>query len=279
MKKTILLKLFAIILLSGFVSILNGQDYNAFVNDNHFGVGQLGLQPAAVANGLFKVDVNILSSANSISNNLVRIKSGGIFNLWKLGGDKNWWGDYTYMTDPDGKVKSGMLNDELTGPSFMLPLGNKQGVGFTFKVRNLVNVDNFDEPLARSAYSGWKEQQYWNQWEHNSNTRVTQSIFSEYDFTYGREIIDLGEHYFKGGITVKLIQGISGMYFYAQITWISTFQKNPPIILMIRRVWMPTLPPGTVIWYSSGFPITGVIITISMILFTGLSLVSLPSQP
>lgn len=215
MKNLTARKLIFLISLSGLFSSSVAQEFLPALNDNYMGINQVTLQPGAIADSRFKVDVNFFGMSSDIYNNMIRFKTAGVLNPFGIITDENWWDDNAYLNDPDGKDKSAIFNQTALGPSFLITIDSKQAIGFTYRMRNIMNADNVSEPLARSIYEDFKIPEYWRKWYYNENLRAVNHVFADYGLTYAREVIDLDAHYMKAGITVKLLQGIGGAYLQA----------------------------------------------------------------
>ncbi len=199
------------------------QDFLPVLNENYMGINQVTLQPAAIVDSRFKVDVNVFGFNNDIYNDMIRFKS---FEFVKFGND-DWWDNATYLADPDEKDKSAFVSQTFLGPSFLITLTPKHAIGFTYKARNIMNADDMSEPLARSIYSDFKSPEYFDQWYHDENLRAVNHIFADYGLTYATEIFNNGANYMKTGITVKLLQGVGGAYLQADDFYYYFYQQDP----------------------------------------------------
>ena len=222
MSRTITRKASTLILSLFMASIAMGQDFLPTLNDNYMGINQAMLQPAAIVDSRFRVDVNVFGMNSDIYNNLVRFKTAGVVNPFNMMTNENWWDDYSYMAEPDGKDKTAFVNQTVLGPGFLITLNAKHAIGFTSRVRHIANVDAFSEALARSMYTDFRCTPdcpeiagYWDRWYYDQDIRAVNHIFSDYGISYATEIFDLDAHYLKGGVTVKLLQGIGGAYMQA----------------------------------------------------------------
>ena len=197
-----------LLLVSVFLSLLSGsslaQDFLPAANDNYMGINQVFLQPASIADSRFKTDINLAGFNFDMYNNLVRINMGDIFG----NSEGNWTDNVDYVDDPNGKEKSAYLAQSALGPGFMINLGPKHAIGFTNRVRSIMNIDDISEPLARSYVQQFTEEQYWNKWYYDEDFRIVEHLFADYGLSYAREVLNSGENYLKAGITVKLLQGL-----------------------------------------------------------------------
>jgi len=150
-------KLLVLIFLLGPVGFSLAQEFLPALNDNYMGINQVTLQPASIVDSRFKVDINLFGFNNDIYNNMIRFKSAGVVNPFSIFTNEDWWDENSYLSDPDGKDKSAFMNQTVLGPSFLITLAPKHAIGFTYKVRNIMNADDLSEPLARSIYSDFKD--------------------------------------------------------------------------------------------------------------------------
>lgn len=188
------------------------QDFLPALNDNYMGINQAFLQPAAIADSRFRTDFNIGGFSSDFYNDAIHFRSRWLLYPTDMLTNDNWWDENTYLSDPNGKDKNMFTSQSAIGPSFLTNLTSKDAIGFTSRVRSILNIDNMDEPLFRLIYSNYKEEAYYNQWFYDSKMRSTQHIFGDYGLTYSRLFEITNEHVIKGGTTLKLLQGIASSY-------------------------------------------------------------------
>lgn len=203
---------FILVFLTGLVSLSVSQDFLPALSDNYMGINQVTLQPAAIVDSHFERDFNLLGVNNDIYSDAMRYRSKWLLNPWSLLTNKQWWDDNTYLDDPNGKDKNFFMSQSVLGPSFLVSIGEKHALGFTYKLRSITNTDDLTEPLFRSIYGSYNDPQYWNQWYLDKNMRSVQHIFGDYGFSYATQILNRGPNFLKAGITLKLLQGIASAY-------------------------------------------------------------------
>lgn len=202
-----------LVFITGFVPVSSGQDFLPTLNDNFMGINQVFLQPAAIADSRLRYDFNIAGFSNDISNDGIHFRSKWLLYPTSMLTNEDWWDEFTYMADPNGKDKNLFMSQSALGPGFLATLSPKHSIGFTSRVRSILNIDGMDEPLFRLLYSNYQESDYYNKWYYNREMRSSQHIFGDYGLTYARIIpVKNQEHFFKAGITVKLLQGIAASY-------------------------------------------------------------------
>lgn len=226
MKELIKSRLFVPFLLLLLSTSSIAQDFLPVLNDNYMGINQVTLQPASIVDSRFKVDVNLFGYNNDVYNTLIRFKSQGAFDFKGMATDEDWYDNNSYMESPDNKDKSAFLSQTVLCPSFLIELVPKHAIGFTYRIRNIVNVDDISEPLARSIVEDYGDPQYWDTWYHDKNLRAANHLFADYGLTYATEILNTGKNYLKSGITVKLLQGMGGMYLEANDFYYYFYEQN-----------------------------------------------------
>jgi outer membrane protein OmpA-like peptidoglycan-associated protein len=177
------------------------------------GINQSFLQPAAIADNILKSDYHIAGFNSDITNDGIHFRTKWLLYPTSMLTNDDWWDEYTYIQQPNGKDKNMFLSQSGLGPGFMVTLSPKHAIGFTSRVRSILNIDGMDEPLFRLLYSNFQEAEYYNQWYFDKEMRASHHIFGDYGLTYARIIpFNSQEHFLKAGITLKLLQGIASAY-------------------------------------------------------------------
>lgn len=204
--------LIILIFSAGPVNSLLSQEFLPVLSDNYMGINEAMLQPAAIADSHFERDFSLIGFNCDIYSDAMRFRSKWLLNPISVLTKKQWWGDNTYLDEPNGQDKNFYMSQSIMGPGFMVSIGEKHALGFTFRLRSVTNTDHLTEPLFRSIYSDYDDSRYWNQWYLDKNMRSVQHIFGDYGFTYATEILNRGPNFLKLGVTLNLLQGISAAY-------------------------------------------------------------------
>lgn len=211
-KNSVLVLLFLV----GPVGLLSAQDFLPTLNDNQMGINQVLLQPAAIVDSRFKVDVNFFGFSSEIYNNLVSFNGAGLLRPYDMINDPAWWDNNSTLVGPNGKPKSGYVTADVLGPSVLVTINAKNAIGFTSRLRQVLSIDDIDESLVMPIYNGIDDQSYYDKWYHAHNARSAQNVFADYGLSYATECLNTGTHYLKAGLTVKLLQGLGGSYIKAE---------------------------------------------------------------
>lgn len=197
---------------------IRGQGNLGFHTDNYSGVYSLNFNPAEIVDNRYRFHMNIFSMDLTASNNYLGVKGSALFK------DRD-----TAFNDPDfnrnwvierlnGNDKSVYQNLNIgLLPSFMFTFGNKtqHAVGFNMRFRTTVNVNGVDERTARQAWYEQELSDLYNINIQNKNFSLQSAVWADYGISYGRDIINTGQHYLKAAGTVKLTQGLASAYFYS----------------------------------------------------------------
>jgi len=196
------------------------QEYVGWSSSNFAGVNQIFLQPAAVSGGLHQFDINLVSLGFNLDNNYLGIKREGFLGIKGMTKEYADYKDFkknALIEYPNGKDKFFTFAVDAIGPSVMVPIGRNAGIAVTSRMRSMLNVDGFDPNLSKL---GIEEIVYPALWDTIPNislnkSRIGMMTWAEYGVTFGHTIWNGKEHFIKGGISLKLLQGIHSAYIYA----------------------------------------------------------------
>jgi hypothetical protein len=188
------------------------QDFFPLLNDNYAGINQAPLQPAAIVDSKFDRDFNLLGFNCDIYDDAMLFNSKWLRSPFSVLTTKGWWDKNTYLDKPNGKDKNFFMSQSIMGPAFLVSIGEKHAVGFTYRLRSITNTDDLCEPLFRSVYSEYNDPEQWDKWYFDQTMRSVQHIFGDYAFIYATEVWNDGPNFMKVGGAVKLLQGIASAY-------------------------------------------------------------------
>lgn len=197
MKKRVILSLFAF---ASFCSA-NAQSYLGYIPDNYAGVQGVLYNPASIVDSRFKTDINLFSMSFSVGNDLYGVK---MFDAFKDGYDFDLEAKKNFSN-----ANNAVFNTDVMGPSFMFNIAPKHSIAIFTRARAFVNVvdingnvineiakdemDNFDYAVGSPNAVG-------NSW-------------GELGLSYAAVLYQKGQHFLKGGITAKYLQGVANYHF------------------------------------------------------------------
>lgn len=205
------LSIFFILLLA---SAGHAQDWLGYHTSTYAGINAVHINPALITGTNYKkFDLSIVAGHANVSNNHFFVNSSTITDH-SLFGQPNFQNRYI-RENFNGLPKSAFANVNFQAPAFLIQLTPKDAIGFSPRLRGFVNADNLDERLVKLIYEGLDFPTYWNQRIDNGYISANAHVWAEYGFTYARTIFKNDFHAFKGGISLKLIQGLASGYMTA----------------------------------------------------------------
>lgn len=208
------------ILISGYS--IYSQDFAGFNQSNYAGVTGVIQQPASIVDSRMKFDMNLVGLNIGAYNNYIGVKreafkkEGSWANAKFPAFDDTAFAEHYMVERVNNKDKSVYVTNRITGPSFMVALNRKNAIAITSNVRTYVNIDGVSPDLAKLAYEEFKYPSLWVKNLKNKNLSVQEMTWAEYGLTYAHVFKDDNEHYFKGGVTLKLLQGIQSAYVFVK---------------------------------------------------------------
>jgi hypothetical protein len=184
------------------------QDFIGYRNGNYTGVNSVFFNPANIADSRYKFDFNLFSVSTLVGNNQAT------FNLENL--TETFDGDNIKNQIFGNNVgpASGIFSMNLNGPSFMFNVGKKNSFAVTTRARTMMNVIDMDGKLIHNVIDGfdYNDPTLPYTLSSNQNMRLKFNAWSEIGASYARILSNKGNHFFKGGVTVKYIGGAGNVF-------------------------------------------------------------------
>ncbi|MGY8913741.1 MAG: DUF5723 family protein [Flavobacteriales bacterium] len=171
-----------------------GQTNSGITEDNFNGIHGILTNPSNVVDSRVKFELNLASISFFLANDYTPLTFTNVFDI--LGGN-----DIMGEATDDNNV---LFNVDVLAPSLMFNINKKSSIGITTRVRGILEYNNINGDLIQSINNGFPMEDY------NFEIRNTdQSVhaWGEVGLTYGRILLSKGEHFIKGGITLKYLLG------------------------------------------------------------------------
>jgi outer membrane protein OmpA-like peptidoglycan-associated protein len=212
---------------------VQAQDYLGFINSNYCGITGAYINPANIVDGRMRFDMTLGGVSVYGINNYIGVKKTDIIDkegsFWKSlihsgkADTSSAWKDDRFQQHylnnvENNKDKSVYLVARVSLPSFMINLGKRDAIGLNISSRTYVNVDGVSPQLASLLYTdvgrtpGYDVSTIQNLDINNKYLSVNSMSWLEYGLTYAHVFKSDNEHYFKGGATAKLLQGLASAY-------------------------------------------------------------------
>lgn len=202
MRKARLIILLAVIL----PMMSQAQRYIGIATSNWSGTNGMYLNPANIADSRHKFTIDLFSVNLGLNNNLARLNNG-ISGLTKIG-DNGVNSALNFQNQSQFSMLAPYF--ELRGPSAMISINSKHSFAITTRVRAMNQFHNFNQDLYRFV----TDSTYNIDLSSNKpvginadNFNYTAHAWSEIGLSYAGVIYDGGEHFIKGGITLRYLMG------------------------------------------------------------------------
>ena len=199
MKKSLL----GILVFTSFMSA-NAQSYLGYTHDNYAGVQGVLFNPASIVDSRFKTDVNLFSISTSVNNDIYGVS---LSDAIKTDYDFDKQANKSFMTN-----NNAVINTDIMGPSFMFNIAPKHSLAIFTRARAVVNVLNVNGQVINDLSSD----------DTDSFPSVTLgspnavgNSWGELGLSYAAVLLQRGQHFLKGGVTAKYLQGVANYHFQA----------------------------------------------------------------
>lgn len=211
----------------------NAQSYEGFYHDNYAGVQSVLFNPASIVDSRFKTDINLISFSSSVSNDAYGVN---FFDVFKDGYDFD-----TQAKKSFTNANKANLNTDVMGPSFMFNIAPKHSIAIFTRARGIANVIDVNGNVINELSKDNK-----NNFNYNvGSPNAVGNSWGEFGISYAAVLYQRGQHFLKGGITAKYLQGIANYHFQGTNV---TLKYNENVILPQNSTYTST---GTAIYGSS----------------------------
>ncbi|MFD0797014.1 DUF5723 family protein [Maribacter chungangensis] len=182
---------------------LHAQSYIGFLTDNYSGVHGVIDNPANITDSRFKTDINLLGASAFFSNDYYGVNINDAI------------GNSDFDFDLDGTktpTENNNLygNTDILGPAVMFNLSPKSSIALFTRARIAFNVNEINGNTIDNLADGFDENQDF--LINEGNAFATANGWTEYGFTYARTLVVKDQHFLKGGISLKYLQGIGNTF-------------------------------------------------------------------
>ena len=181
---------------------VSAQSYLGYFQDNYAGVQSVLFNPASIADSRFKTDINLFSISGSVQNDLYGVK---LFDVYKDGYD---FDSQSKMTPSNSN--SGLVNFDIMGPSFMFNIAPKHTIAVFTRARSVSNLRNINGNLVDQVKEGLDKADNFN--FNAGNANGSSNSWGELGISYAAVLYQKDQHFLKGGLTAKYLQGGANGY-------------------------------------------------------------------
>jgi Family of unknown function (DUF5723) len=203
-------------------SIGQCQHWLGYSSSNFAGTNSLFLNPAAVVDSRFKLYVNLAGNDFFTVNNYITynapysilgLLTNTVSNKYRSERGLIIWKDSYYAETLNGKPKHLHAGGDVRGPSLMYSFKNrKYAIGLTTRGRYQLDMTNVSEETARVIRYGTDPIELQNVPFKNQSAMLTNNGFLEMGLTFGAVLKDDDEDFWKVGISVKRLVGLTNTH-------------------------------------------------------------------
>ncbi|MBK5285673.1 MAG: hypothetical protein JJE25_09745, partial [Bacteroidia bacterium] len=187
------------------------QEMLGIANSNYAGLTGLSLNPASMVNGKIKVDINLITAGINFENNYFVIpKSKLTFFGFKNIADQI--DNNAFLDNSSTSDKQMNMSSFANALSFLFSV-KQNWFAFRFNVRSAASVSGLQYAISKFAYEGLDYAPLQNQEFSSGKIGINFLSWGEFALSYGRIISDKEKNFFKGGITLKKLNGFYGTFF------------------------------------------------------------------
>src|SRR6056297_71666 len=194
-------KLVVGLLLISTINVIQSQSYVGFLEDNYNGVHGIISNPANIADSRLKMDINLIGVSALYGNDYIGLNLGDAF------------ADYSSVFDNAETFPSTdnflAFNIDVMGPSVMLSINKKSSLAIFTRGRGIFNVNEANGNLLEKE-GGFDENEDFSLVEDDIYGSFT--AWGEIGATYARVLLNDEQHFLKGGLTGKMLQGLGNVY-------------------------------------------------------------------
>lgn len=187
---------------------LNAQSYVGYNVDRFAGVHGVSFNPALVSGSAYRVDINIISTSAYLSTDYLGLDIQSVIK----GGAGFSFDDELERFPSD--ANNFFLNTDILGPSVLFNLGPKSSVALTTRARGAFNLSNINGKFYESIADGFiGEDSYDINMDQFSGVG---HVWGEVGVTYGQVLVQNDRAILRGGVTLKYLAGVEGLYTNSQ---------------------------------------------------------------
>ncbi|MEO1487158.1 MAG: DUF5723 family protein [Bacteroidota bacterium] len=183
------------------VTAMSAQSFIGYQTDNYNGVHGVLTNPANIADSRVKLEVNLAGVSAFFANDYIG------FNLSDAFDDISRTFDESKRTPKENNALA--LNVDVLGPSVLVTLNEKSAVSVFTRGRFFFNANDINgETIDKEGGFDESEDFFINE----GNITGAANLWAELGVSYARVLYNRDQHFVKGGLTLKYLQGIGNAY-------------------------------------------------------------------
>lgn len=182
-------------------SFLNAQDFAGIRTSNYAGVSSVFYNPANIADSRHRWSFSLFNVSTFVGNDKASFRLKDIGKTLDLDSLQN------KMFAGGSGSSNGFVSAVVQGPSLYFNLSKKSAIALTTRARAMTNIIDIDGKLAQELLNEENSTGFPYTISSANNMVVNANGWTEFGVSYAREIMNKGNHYLKGGISLKYLAG------------------------------------------------------------------------
>lgn len=195
------------------------QSYIGYIQDNYSGIHGVSYNPGTIVASPYRLDINLASFSALGTNDYYGVKFADVF--------KNGYDFDTQAKKFPSSDNNAIINTDVFGPSFMFNIAPKHSIGLFTRGRALVNVVELNGELFSKFDNNFNDTQDYDLNEGDFN--MVMNSWAELGLSYGTVLFNKGNHFLKGGISLKYLQGVANSYAYGRNVSVTYNARTLPL--------------------------------------------------
>ena len=180
---------------------MSAQSFIGYQTDNYNGVHGVLTNPANIADSRVKLEVNLAGVSAFFANDYIG------FNLSDAFDDISRTFDESKRTPKENNALA--LNVDVLGPSVLVTLNEKSAISVFTRGRFFFNANDINgETIDKEG--GFDESEDF--FIDEGNITGAANLWAELGVSYARVLYNRKQHFVKGGLTLKYLQGFGNAY-------------------------------------------------------------------
>lgn len=188
------------------------QSFPGYNNSNYAGIYGVLSNPASAAGYRYKWDVNIIGADVNAGNTYVSMPKSKLLHMpdtLRLNRDY-------FLDQGANRLQNGWAMGEVVLPSVLYAIDPKQSVSFVWRMRSSGNAGNVPTPIANFFGINYPNPDYTMKSLSIRQVDASAHVWHELGLSYARVLKETYSGRLKGGITLKLLSGVSAGYASAK---------------------------------------------------------------
>jgi len=187
-----------------FPKLIQAQKVAQSYVSNYNALESAGFNPALLGSNGLQYHVGIFGLYSNIANNYVEVSISNLSNFDKIRDLKE---------DLNGKDKFFHLENEISGPSVMFRIKDKNAFSIATKARMVLSVSDFQEEFASSLYNHAEDVLLWLPNFEDFRATIGLNAYHEIKLGYARQLMATDNHSLYVGGGLKLLTNIAAGSF------------------------------------------------------------------